>query len=108
VGIGVSWICVISAEMISGQYGVGYRTWQDYTVVDYPGVFVGMVTIGVLGWLTSTAVELLGRRLTRWLPRTSYAAGGRARNVRAAPSAREPRSAAPAPKTEEARDEHFV
>ncbi|MFF9277956.1 ABC transporter permease [Streptomyces griseosporeus] len=72
VGIGVSWICVISAEMISGQYGVGYRTWQDYTVVDYPGVFVGMVTIGVLGWLTSTAVELLGRRLTRWLPRTSY------------------------------------
>ncbi|MFI9770771.1 ABC transporter permease [Streptomyces sp. NPDC052415] len=77
VGIGVSWICVISAEMISGQYGVGYRTWQDYTVVDYPGVFVGMVTIGVLGWLTSTAVELLGRRLTSWLPRTSYVPGGR-------------------------------
>ncbi|MDD9378153.1 ABC transporter permease [Streptomyces sp. ZAF1911] len=68
VGIGVSWICVISAEMISGEYGVGYRTWQDYTVVDYPGVFVGMATIGALGWLTSTAVELTGRRLTRWLP----------------------------------------
>ncbi|MFE6037994.1 ABC transporter permease [Streptomyces sp. NPDC056452] len=70
VGIGVSWICVISAEMISGEYGVGYRTWQDYTVVDYPGVFVGMATIGLLGWITSTAVELLGRQLTRWLPRT--------------------------------------
>ncbi|MFF4100948.1 ABC transporter permease [Streptomyces sp. NPDC001903] len=68
VGIGVSWICVISAEMISGEYGVGYRTWQDYTVVDYPAVFVGMATIGALGWLTSTAVERLGRRLTRWLP----------------------------------------
>ncbi|WP_043194475.1 ABC transporter permease [Streptomyces sp. NRRL F-2664] len=68
VGIGVSWICVISAEMISGEYGVGYRTWQDYTVVDYPGVLVGMVTIGALGWLTSTAVERAGRRLTRWLP----------------------------------------
>jgi len=77
VGIGVSWICVISAEMISGQYGVGYRTWQDYTVVDYAGVFVGMITIGVLGWVTSTAVELLGRRLTRWLPRTSYIPGAR-------------------------------
>lgn len=73
VGVGVSWICVISAEMISGEYGVGYRTWQDYTVVDYPGVFVGMATIGLLGWLTSTAVELLGRRLTRWLPRTEGA-----------------------------------
>ncbi|MFJ9855091.1 ABC transporter permease [Streptomyces sp. NPDC101150] len=71
VGIGVSWICVISAEMISGEYGVGYRTWQDYTIVDYPGVFVGMATIGLLGWLTSTAVEVLGRRVTRWLPRTA-------------------------------------
>ncbi|MFD7258272.1 ABC transporter permease [Streptomyces sp. NPDC059874] len=69
VGIGVAWICVISAEMISGEYGVGYRTWQSYTVIDYPGVFVGMVTIGGLGWLTSTAVELLGRRATAWLPR---------------------------------------
>ncbi|MGW7369613.1 ABC transporter permease [Streptomyces sp. NPDC054841] len=68
VGIGVSWICVISAEMISGEYGVGYRTWQDYTVVDYPGVFVGMASIGLLGRLTSTTVELLGRRATRWLP----------------------------------------
>ncbi|WP_410629820.1 ABC transporter permease [Amycolatopsis sp. cmx-4-83] len=69
VGMGVSWICVISAEMISGEFGVGYRTWQAYTVVDYPGVIVGMLTIGLLGWVTSAAVELLGRRATRWLPR---------------------------------------
>ncbi|MFB6641378.1 ABC transporter permease [Streptomyces chartreusis] len=69
VGIGVSWICVISAEMISGEYGIGYRTWQDYTVIDYAGVFTGIVSIGLLGWLTSTLVELLGRRLTHWLPR---------------------------------------
>ncbi|GAA0356968.1 ABC transporter permease [Microbispora corallina] len=69
VGMGVAWICVISAEMISGELGVGYRTWRAYTVVDYPGVIVGMATIGVLGWVTSGAVELVGRRLTRWLPR---------------------------------------
>ncbi|MFI8823751.1 ABC transporter permease [Streptomyces sp. NPDC053431] len=75
VGIGVAWICVISAEMISGEYGVGYRTWQDYTVVDYPGVFVGMTTIGILGWFTSTAVEFLGRRATSWLPRPAGRGG---------------------------------
>ncbi len=68
VGIGVSWICVISAEMISGQFGVGYRTWQCYTVVDLPGVVVGMFTIGLLGWLTAAAVERLGRHVNRWLP----------------------------------------
>lgn len=69
VGIGVAWICVVSAEMISGRLGVGYRTWQAYTIVDYPGVFVGIITIGVLGYTTSAAVELLGRRVTHWLPR---------------------------------------
>ncbi|MEB3068554.1 ABC transporter permease [[Mycobacterium] vasticus] len=69
VGMGVSWICVISAEMISGRLGIGYRTWQAYTVLAYPDVFVGIITIGVLGFATSAAVELLGRRLTRWLPR---------------------------------------
>lgn len=70
VGMGVSWICVISAEMISGRLGIGYRTWQAYTVLAYPDVFVGIITIGVLGFATSAAVELLGRRLTRWLPRS--------------------------------------
>ncbi|MFJ1458809.1 ABC transporter permease [Nocardia sp. N2S4-5] len=71
VGIGVAWICVVSAEMISGRLGVGYRTWQAYTIVDYPSVFVGIITIGVLGFGTSATVELLGRRFTRWLPRVS-------------------------------------
>ncbi|MPY32341.1 ABC transporter permease [Streptomyces adustus] len=111
VGIGVSWICVISAEMISGQYGVGYRTWQDYTIVYYPGVFVGMVTIGALGWLTSTAVELVGRRLTRWLPRTSYIPAARPTTPRTPAHARRApaavRTAQPSD-TEEARDEHLV
>jgi NitT/TauT family transport system permease protein len=74
VGMGVAWICVISAEMISGRLGIGYRTWQDYTVLAYPRVFVGIITIGVLGFATSAAVELVGRRVTRWLPRAQEGA----------------------------------
>jgi NitT/TauT family transport system permease protein len=69
VSMGVAWICLISAEMISGRLGIGYRTWQAYTIVDYPAVFVGMITIGILGFGTSGLVELAGRRVTRWLPR---------------------------------------
>jgi len=33
VGMGVSWICLISAEMIYGQFGVGYFTWVAYGIV---------------------------------------------------------------------------
>ena len=68
VGIGVAWICVISAEMISGRLGVGYRTWQAYTVLAYPDVFVGIITIGVLGFVD------LGRRRTDRPPRHPLAA----------------------------------
>ncbi|WP_110590483.1 ABC transporter permease [Microbacterium suaedae] len=66
VGLGVSWVCVISAEMISGQFGVGYRTWQAYTLVDYPSVIAGMVVIGLLGMMTTGLVTYLGRRSTTW------------------------------------------
>ncbi|MCH7230554.1 ABC transporter permease [Glycomyces sp. L485] len=68
VSMGVAWICVISAEMISGQFGVGYWTWMSYSLLDYAGVVTGMLTIGVLGFTTSWAIERVGRRVNRWLP----------------------------------------
>lgn len=68
VGMGVAWICVISAEMISGQFGVGYWTWMSYSLLDYAGVVTGMLTIGILGFGTAWLVERIGRRVNRWLP----------------------------------------
>lgn len=70
VAMGVAWICVVSAEMISGQRGVGYYTWMSYSLIDYAGVIVGMVTIGALGLASAAAVEAAGRAATRWLPRS--------------------------------------
>ncbi|WP_096283363.1 ABC transporter permease [Mycobacterium ahvazicum] len=69
VAMGVAWICVVSAEMISGQFGIGYYTWQSYGLLDYPGVVVGMISIGALGLMTAWAVERVGRRVNHWLPR---------------------------------------
>jgi NitT/TauT family transport system permease protein len=69
VGMGVSWICLISAEMISGQFGVGYFTWVAYGIVKYAQIVVGMLTIGVLGMLSSLVVRLVGARCMPWLPR---------------------------------------
>jgi NitT/TauT family transport system permease protein len=69
VAMGVAWICVVSAEMISGQFGIGYYTWQSYGLLDYAGVVVGMVSIGALGLITAWLVERIGRRVNHWLPR---------------------------------------
>jgi sulfonate transport system permease protein len=71
VAMGVAWICVVSAEMISGQFGIGYYTWQSYGLLDYAGVVVGMISIGALGLTTAWLIERVGRRVNHWLPRAS-------------------------------------
>jgi NitT/TauT family transport system permease protein len=69
VGMGVSWLCLISAEMISGQFGIGYFTWVAYGIVKYSQIVVGMLVIGVLGMLSSALIRLIGARCMPWLPR---------------------------------------
>src|SRR6267142_4105404 len=70
-GMGGSWICLISAEMISGQFGVGYFTWLAYGIVKYSSIIVGMLTIGVLGMISSTLIRLAGAWLMPWRPRSA-------------------------------------
>ena len=57
---------VVTAEMISGQFGVGYFTWESYTMQKYPDIIVGMLVIGVLGMTSSALIRFLGKRLTPW------------------------------------------
>jgi NitT/TauT family transport system permease protein len=74
VGMGVAWVSLIAAEMISGQFGVGYFTWEAYSLVDYPAIMLGMITIGVLGLACSGVIRMVGFLLMPWL---AYAPGGR-------------------------------
>jgi NitT/TauT family transport system permease protein len=73
VGMGVAWVSLIAAEMISGQFGVGYFTWEAYSLVNYPAIVLGMLTIGVLGLVCSSGIRLLGRLAMPWL---AYVNGG--------------------------------
>ena len=66
IGMGTSWFSLVTAEMISGQYGIGYYTWEAYTLQAYPHIVLGMITIGALGMGSSALVKWLGRRSTPW------------------------------------------
>jgi NitT/TauT family transport system permease protein len=72
VGMGVAWVSLIAAEMISGQFGIGYFTWEAYSLISYPDIALGMITIGVLGLLCSKAIDLCSRLAMPW---TGAAAG---------------------------------
>jgi NitT/TauT family transport system permease protein len=66
VGMGVAWVSLIAAEMISGQYGIGYFTWEAYSLVQYPDIALGMITIGVLGLASSLLVRAIGKLVMPW------------------------------------------
>jgi NitT/TauT family transport system permease protein len=67
VGMGVAWVSLIAAEMISGQFGVGYFTWEAYSLVNYPAIVLGMITIGILGLACSGIIRICGFFVMPWL-----------------------------------------
>ncbi len=66
IGMGTSWFCLVTAEMISGQFGIGYYTWESYVVQNYADIVVGMLLIGLLGMGSSALVKRLGALATPW------------------------------------------
>ena len=66
VGMGVAWVSLIAAEMISGQFGIGYFTWEAYSLVQYSDIALGMICIGILGLGSSAIIRGLGRLIMPW------------------------------------------
>lgn len=66
IGMGVSWFSLLAGEIISGQYGIGYFTWNAYSLINYPDIVVGMLVIGGLGTLSTQAVRKLTQPLLSW------------------------------------------
>lgn len=66
VGMGVAWVSLIAAEMISGQFGIGYFTWEAYSLVQYSDIALGMICIGVLGLGSSALIRGVGRIVMPW------------------------------------------
>ena len=42
IGMGVSWFSLLAGDIISGQYGIGYFTWDAYSLINYPDIVVGI------------------------------------------------------------------
>ncbi len=66
IGMGVSWFSLLAGEIISGQYGIGYFTWNAYSLIVYPDIVVGMLVIGGLGTLSTLAVRKLTEPMLSW------------------------------------------
>jgi NitT/TauT family transport system permease protein len=76
VGIGITWNVVVAAEMISGGGGaiqssagggLGFFIWNSYIGGSYPLIVVGMISIGVAGYISSAVIRRLGLMVTPWM-----------------------------------------
>lgn len=75
ISIGVAWFSLVAGEMVSGQFGLGYLINTSYTMVRYPSIIIGMITLGVVGYVTSALVRVVGDYLMTWRVR-ELAIGG--------------------------------
>ena len=67
IGLGVAWMCLVSAEMLPGSIaGVGYLITHAYTVARTEIVVAGMVSIGIIGTILDTVFRLLADRKFSW------------------------------------------
>jgi ABC-type nitrate/sulfonate/bicarbonate transport system permease component len=77
ISVGVAWFSLVAGEMVSGQYGLGYVINTSYTMVRYPTIIIGMVTLGIVGYVTSAAIRFLGDYMMQWRTRELALGGNR-------------------------------
>ena len=66
ISVGVAWFSLVAAEMVSGEFGLGYLIVDSYMNITYVTMVIGMLTLGFTGWASSVIVRIVGNRLMQY------------------------------------------
>ena len=67
IGLGISWMCLVSAEMLPGSLsGVGYLITHAYSVARTDIVIAGMISIGATGAVLDSVFQGFEKRKFKW------------------------------------------
>jgi ABC-type nitrate/sulfonate/bicarbonate transport system permease component len=67
IGLGVGWMCIMAAEMIGGErVGLGRLILKYAELLRVDVIFVGMITIGIIGLLMNEVFIWTEKRIFRW------------------------------------------
>lgn len=66
IAMGSAWFSLAAGEMIAAQYGLGFLIMEAYSLIQFPTIVIAMATLGIVGFLSSTLIRVLGGRLMRW------------------------------------------
>ncbi len=65
IGIGLSWLAIVAAEMLTGGVGIGFFIWDAWNSSKLSDIVVALIYIGVVGFILDRLVALIGQIATR-------------------------------------------
>jgi nitrate/nitrite transport system permease protein len=65
IGIGLSWLAIVAAEMLIGGVGVGFFIWDAWNSSLISDIIVALVYVGLVGFVLDRIVALIGSVVTR-------------------------------------------
>ena len=64
LSIGVAWLVIVAAEMLTGGVGIGFWVWDEWNNLKVEHIMIAIFTIGIVGLLLEQALVLLARRFS--------------------------------------------
>jgi nitrate/nitrite transport system permease protein len=65
IGVGLSWLAIIAAEMLIGGVGIGFFIWDAWNSSRISDIILALLYVGVIGFLLDRAVAWVGKKVTR-------------------------------------------
>jgi nitrate/nitrite transport system permease protein len=63
LSLGLAWLVIVAAEMLTGAPGVGGFLWQEYNALIYEHIILCILTIGLVGFALDRLMLAVERRL---------------------------------------------
>ena len=64
LSIGVAWLVIVAAEMLTGGVGIGFWVWDEWNNLNVQHIIIAIFIVGVVGLVLEQAMILLARRFS--------------------------------------------
>ncbi|MCH9814447.1 MAG: nitrate ABC transporter permease [Epsilonproteobacteria bacterium] len=51
LSLGIAWLVIVAAEMLTGGIGIGFWIWDEYNNLNYHNIIIGIIIVGIVGWV---------------------------------------------------------
>ena len=65
IGVGLSWLAIVAAEMLTGGVGIGFFIWDAWNSSRLTDIIVALVYIGLVGFVLDKLVSAISTLVTR-------------------------------------------